>query len=113
MPPLPAELPEWLRGHRKHAEIASAYAICVRLEERLQEEVFTSRGAPRRERDDNKLICCRILGYFIYYPPTSQAIKTIVYEVVSSKDDEALLKVGEMYFNHFIRPCTSAGSLLR
>ena len=67
MPPLPADLPEWLRGHPKHAEIASAYAICVRLEERLQEEVFTSRGAARRECDDNKLIYCRILGYLIHY----------------------------------------------
>ena len=98
MPPLPPELPSRLR---ELPNAVSAYGICLRLEATIQEN--NSKKDMARDQ-----IFCRILGYLLHHIPTDQALKTVVYEVVSAKDDEALLKVGEMYFNHFIRACTSS-----
>ena len=104
MSPFPTELPERLQVHPIYPDIASAYAICVRLQKKIQEQNDPG-------KDTTKIIYCRVLGHLFNYAPTDQAIETIVYEVVSAEDDEALLKLGEMYLNNFIRPCKSSECL--
>jgi hypothetical protein len=102
MPRLPTELPEWVQVHPRYPNIESTYGICLRLENKLQEENDLAKDTTK------DIIYCRILGYLFHHAPTPAAIKTLIYEVVSAKDDEALLKVGEMYFNHYIRARTSS-----
>ena len=107
MPPLPPKLPERLKGHPIYPHLDSAYNFCVSLQEKIQEEIDSGEDATKN------MIYCRVLGYLFHHPPTDQAIKTLVYEVVSAKEDEALLKIGEMYFNHLIRLCTSSKGFTR
>ena len=107
MPPIPTELPERLQAHPKYSDIASAYAFCVRLQEKIQKENVSGKDVAKN------MVCCRILGYLFHHPPTDQAIETIVHEVVSAEDDEALLKIGEMYLNRLIRPRTSSKGFTR
>ena len=107
MPPLPTELPERLQGHPRYSHLASAYAFCVRLQEKIQEEIDSGKDVTKN------MVCCRVLGYLFHHPPTDQAIETIIHEVVSAEDDEALLKIGEMYFNRLIRPCASSKGFTR
>ena len=102
MQPLPTELPIWLHAHPRYSDITSAYGICLRLQNEIQKEDDSGKDVK------NKMVYCRIVGFLFHHPPTEQAMKTVVYEVFSAKSDESLLKIGEMYFNHFIRACTSS-----
>lgn len=82
------------------AHVLNAYDTCLRLEECLQLAA---------EKDDdvaNNLIFIRILGYLIHYAPTARGLKTVVEEISSCADDSALLVVGKMYYDHYIRACT-------
>ncbi|KAF8968556.1 hypothetical protein BDZ97DRAFT_1799021 [Flammula alnicola] len=49
------------------------------------------------------MIYIRILGYLIHYVPTGRGLKTVVEEISSCADDSALLTVGQMYYDHYIR----------
>jgi hypothetical protein len=35
-----------------------------------------------------------------------QALKTVAYEILSCQNDQAILSVGELHYDHFIRACT-------
>jgi hypothetical protein len=101
MTSLPAKVPERLRNR---AHIVSAYDICLRLEKSLQQA--TDKG----EDVGKSMINIRILGYLIHFVPTDQGLKTVVDEITSCKDDFALLNVGKMYYDHYIRACMFATS---
>jgi hypothetical protein len=104
MTSLPLQVPQRLRNL---AHVVSAYNICLRLEKSLQE---TANGG----QDVGKnLIYIRILGYLEHYVPTDRGLKTVVYEITSSANDSALLEVGQMYYNHYIRACTFASLLIQ
>ncbi|KJA16259.1 hypothetical protein HYPSUDRAFT_147992, partial [Hypholoma sublateritium FD-334 SS-4] len=45
----------------------------------------------------------RILGYLIHYVPTERGLKMVVEEICSCDDDSALLVVGKMCYDHYIR----------
>lgn len=71
--------------------------ICLRLEKSLQQ------AADKGEDVGKSMINIRILGYLIHFVPTDQGLKTVVEEISSCKDDFALLNVGKMYYDHYIR----------
>jgi hypothetical protein len=99
MTSLPPQVPP---GLQHIAHIVSAYNICLRLEKSLQSDRYEGKDVGRN------LIYIRILGFLIHHVPTDRALKTVVYEISSCADNSALLKVGEMYYNHYIRACTFA-----
>jgi hypothetical protein len=59
------------------------------------------------------MVCIRILGYLLHHLPTNEGLKTVVHEIVSSTDDSALLRVGKMYYNHYIRACMFTNLLIQ
>ncbi|KXN84498.1 hypothetical protein AN958_12410 [Leucoagaricus sp. SymC.cos] len=93
MTSLPREVPQRLQ-HLAHP--VSAYDICLRLEESLELAV---------DNDDvgNNLVYIRILGYLIHYVPTDLGLRKIVEEISSCVDDSAILAVGQLYYDHYIR----------
>jgi len=98
MTSLPPEVPKRLRDI---SDVVSAYNICLTYEKSLQLAIDNG--------DDvgNKQIYIRILGYLIHYVPTDQGLENVVKEISSCADDDfALLDLGKMYFNHYIRQCT-------
>jgi hypothetical protein len=97
MTSLPLRVPKTLRDI---ADVVDVYDICLRLEKSFQ--LAVDKGEDVR----NNLIYIRILGYLIHYVPTNQGLKNIVEEITSCADDSALLDVGKIYFDHFIRACT-------
>jgi len=93
MTSLPSEVPKRLRNV---AHVVSAYNICLRLEKSLQ-------AIDQGEDVGQNMINIRILGYLIHFVPTDQGLRTVVQEISSCKDDSALLAVGKMYYDHYIR----------
>ncbi|KJA27278.1 hypothetical protein HYPSUDRAFT_157352 [Hypholoma sublateritium FD-334 SS-4] len=51
---------------------------------------------------ENNLVYVRILGCLLHHIQ-DLGLHTVVYEIVSCKDDVALLSVGQMYYDHYIR----------
>jgi len=94
MTSLPSEVPNRLR-HIAH--VVSAYNICLMLEKSLQSAL------DRGEDIGDNLIFVRIPGYLIHYVPTDRGLKNVVQEISSCIDDSALLNVGKMYYDHYIR----------
>jgi hypothetical protein len=99
MTSLPLDLPLRLQ-YIPH--VVSAYNICLRLEKSLQEDADEGRDV------GINMVYIRILGYLIHHVHTDQGLKTVVYEIVSAKDNSALLELGMSYYNHYIRACTFA-----
>ena len=97
MTSLPHRVPNRLRDI---ADVVSVYGICLRLEKSLQLAI------DKGDYVGNTQIYIRILGYLIHYVPTNQGLKNIVEEINSCADDSALLDVGKMYYDHYIRACT-------
>jgi len=104
MTSLPSEVPNRLRHI---ANVVSAYNICLRLEKSLQSAV------DRGEDIGDNLIFVRIPGYLIHYVPTDRGLKNVVQEISSCIDDSALLNVGKMYYDHYIRACTFPNPLVQ
>jgi len=90
---LPSQLPP--RLHSPH--VVSAYNICLKLERSFQE------ATDGRQDVKKNIVYIRILGYLIHHVPTDRGLRTVVHEIVSCADDSALLEVGKMYYNHYIR----------
>ncbi|KIM35289.1 hypothetical protein M413DRAFT_32596 [Hebeloma cylindrosporum] len=91
---LPLEVPERLRDI---AKVVNTYSTCLGIEKSLQLAIDGG--------DDvgNKHIYIRILGYTIHYVPTEKGLNTVVDEISSCVDDSAILEVGKLYYNHYIR----------
>ncbi|KAF8147267.1 hypothetical protein B0H34DRAFT_785840 [Crassisporium funariophilum] len=51
----------------------------------------------------NDLVYIRILGYLIHFVPTDLGLRVVVTEIVSAGTDCALLDVGKMYYDHYLR----------
>ncbi|KAF8805443.1 hypothetical protein BYT27DRAFT_7169584 [Phlegmacium glaucopus] len=49
------------------------------------------------------MINIRILGYLIHFVPTDRGLKTVVQEIGSCEGESALLAIGKMYYDHYIR----------
>ena len=73
--------------------VVSAYNICLKLEKFLQEAADGGQDVWRN------IVYIRILGYLIHHVPTDRELRTILQEIVSCKDDTALLGVGRMYYD--------------
>lgn len=98
MAPLPSEVPF---GHQENAYIVSVYNMCLRLEKSLEKATIEGRNV---EKD---LIYVRILGFLVHHVPTDEGLKTVVVEISSTGGDfDPLLRLGKMYFDHYIRACT-------
>jgi len=82
------------------AHVVSAYNICLKLESWLQ----AANGSGERGKDT---IYIRILGYLLHFVPTDEGLRTVTEEITAASDDSALLSVGQMYFDHYIRPFRS------
>ena len=106
MTPLPPKLPERLQGDA-HVHAVSAYNICLRVEGSLQQAVNND------ENIENDIIYIRILGYLIHFVPTNLGLRVVVTEIISAESDRALLDVGKMYFNHYIRACAFPNLLIQ
>ncbi|TDL19325.1 hypothetical protein BD410DRAFT_792367 [Rickenella mellea] len=97
MTSLPRTLPERLQQHPRTSHIASAYGVCLKLEASLQVDTDNGKDVGRG------MIYCRILGYLLHYVPGELGLRHLVSEIVSCDGDTSLLKLGQMYFNHYIR----------
>ena len=104
MTSLPSQLPPRLQDN---PHVVSAYNICLKLERSLQEATDGRQGI------ETNVVYIRILGYLIHHVPTDRGLRTVVHEIVSCSDDSALLEVGKMYYNHYIRACTFASLLIQ
>lgn len=88
-------------GHQfQHPNVLSAYRVCLGLEE-----------AAQNTGDDQKVMYARILGYLLLFIPSDMALVEVV-KVIHSCEQEGdqygnLFKLGESFFNHFIRHCES------
>jgi hypothetical protein len=85
----------------------STYNTCLRIEKSLQ----TTVNNVRKVADD--LIYIRILGYLIHYVVSDHGLATVMKEIDSAADDNALLQVGRKYFEHYIRACKFASLLVQ
>jgi hypothetical protein len=98
-----SELPTNIKVHLRYAcyeHIASTYTLCLELEKAVQSRIDANEVVGR------DMIYCRILGYLLLHPPTDRAAKTVQFDISSCKGDQAMLNVGQMYYDHFIRACT-------
>jgi len=99
---LPPHLPNNLQTR---ANIVLAYTICLNLEKGILEETKSSKMAERHS-ERRLLVLCRILGFLLLYIPTDVGRENVAHEIqICGKDRESLLQLGEMYLDHFIRPC--------
>jgi len=106
MTPLPPKLPGRLQDDA-NVHAVSAYNICLRVESSLQQAINSG------ENVGNDVIYIRILGYLIHFVPTDLGLKVVVTEIFSAKSDRALLDVGKMYFDHYIRACAFPNLLIQ
>ena len=96
MTSLPSHVPS---GLQHSADVVSAYNICLRVEKDLQSTI------DKGEKVENNLVYIRILGYLIHLVPGDRGLKTVVEEISSCHGEPALLAVGQMYYDHYIRAC--------
>jgi len=98
MTSLPTKVP---RRVQHLAHVVNAYNICQRLERSLCQ-------IGQGEEVGNKLIYIRILGYLVHNVPGDRALKTVIDEISSCCGDSALLDLGKMYYDHYLRACMLA-----
>ena len=103
MTPLPPKLPE----RRAHIQAVSAYNICLSVEMSLQQDV------DNRKDVGKNMIYIRILGYLLHFVPTDLGLRVVVGEIFSAESDQALLDVGKMYFDHYVRACAFPNLLIQ
>ncbi len=100
-------LPSEVHRRLQHlAPVVSAYNKCLRVEEDLQSITDTRRNIKK------DLVYIRIVGYLIHLVPGDQGLKTVVYEISSCDGESALLAVGQMYYDHYIRACRFINPLI-
>jgi len=95
--PSPTKLPVRMQNN---SHIMSAYTLCLKLEESVQARMDANEDVRR------SMIYCRILGYLLIHYPNDVAWKKVQSDIVSATTDQAMLEVGQFYFDHFIRACT-------
>ncbi len=64
------------------------------------------------EKIGDDLVYIRILGYLIHLVPGDRGLKTVVEEIGSCNGEPALLDLGKMYYDHYIRACKFIKPLL-
>lgn len=84
-----------------------AYNVCLKLEKSLQS------NADKGGHIGNDLVYIRILGYLLHLVPGEQGLKTVAEEINSCSGDSALLAVGQMYYDHYIKACQSSNLLVQ
>lgn len=98
MAALPEQVPERLQNN---SHIVDAYKICLNLERSLQNDIDKEKSL----KVERSIIYYRILGYLIHFLPTPHGINDVCTSIVSCADDSALLDLGKMYFDGYIRAC--------
>jgi hypothetical protein len=96
--PLPPTIPESLNTS---SHISSAYAKI------LWQEKASGHSHSNHDMREKKLILARILGYLILEGPSTKAKERVAQEVNSCQSDDEMDKLGEMYYDHYIRACES------
>lgn len=112
MPWTGIRLPEKLENSLIDPCFESAYQSCLDLEHELEQKVqkvaATTVNRFELETLKHNIIFCRIPGYLLHHAPNDQARLQVLQEILSCRGkDVKLLGLGELYYNHFIRPCTS------
>ncbi|KIJ55227.1 hypothetical protein M422DRAFT_23837 [Sphaerobolus stellatus SS14] len=75
--------------------------MCLHLESIIQTGIDDMHDVKQSRRS---MIYCRILGYLLIHAPSDEAHKTVELEIVSCEEKkDALLELGELYYEHFIR----------
>lgn len=87
MTALPEQVPERLQNN---SHIVDAYKICLNLERSLQNDIDKEKSL-KVERS--------------IFLPTPHGINDVCTSIVSCADDSALLDLGKMYFDGYIRAC--------
>ena len=95
-------LPELPPCFHDYPSILDAYPQILSLERNEQAAYSHDPSACGGKR----LINTRILGYLILEGPSNQARTAVAQEVNSCNgDEEKLLAIGQLYFDHYIRAC--------
>lgn len=96
-------LPELPPRYHNSPSIFGAYPQILKLE---KSEQATYNRNPSNEQSKKRLVYIRLLGYIILEGPSDEARVTVALEVnACSGDEEKMLDIGQLYFNHFIRAC--------
>lgn len=96
--PLPPTIPESLNTS---LQIPLAYSKILRLEK------ASDSSHSNHDIRQKKLKHARILGYLIREGPTTKAKERVAQDVNSCSNDDEMDKLGEMYYDHYIRVCES------
>jgi len=96
MTALPPSIPAQLQRNPK---VATAYSRCLGIENSLQHAANSGKSIGK------DLIYVRIVGYLIYFVPSEEGRENIVSEINSCQGDSELIGIGQMYYDHYIRPC--------
>ena len=95
-------LPELPPSFHNSPSILGAYPQILNLERKEQAAYSRSPSDDRSKR----LIYARILGYLILKGPSTLAGIAVALEVnACSGDEEKMLAIGQLYFDHYIRAC--------
>ena len=94
-------LPELPPRFHNSPSILDAYPQILNLEKSEQAAYSQDPSADRK-----RLIFTRILGYLILEGPSDEARTAVAREVnACSGDEEDLLAIGQLYFDHYLRAC--------
>ena len=95
-------LPELSPRLQNSPSILGAYPQILNLERNEQAAKIRDPSADRKKR----LMYARIVGYLILEGPSDQARVTVALEVnACNGDEEKMLGIGRLYFDHYIRAC--------
>ncbi|KAF9550037.1 hypothetical protein CPC08DRAFT_699393 [Agrocybe pediades] len=107
MAPLPPTLPETNEAY------TSAYETCLRVERALQNQLDNASAKKRTNETtetDLHLVYVRVLGYLLHYIPTRTGLDNLSGEIGTCTSDEALFKLGQMYYDHYLRAFNKSGT---
>lgn len=100
--PLPNDLPAHLDHSGKIEGIRKAYSTLLKIQ-----EATSSAGIGSKTSREQKLMHIRIVGYLIREGPSVTASEFVAEEVNSYENEDQIDKVGEKYYLHYLRACTS------
>ena len=102
MPVVAKPLPELPPRYHNSPSIFGAYPQILKLE-RSEQAAYSCNPSNKQCK---RLVYIRILGYLILEGPSDLARVTVALEVnACSGNEEKMLDIGRLYFDHFIRAC--------
>ncbi|KAF8528998.1 hypothetical protein BU17DRAFT_37320 [Hysterangium stoloniferum] len=98
MTSLPGKLPARLQ---KSPTIQGAYSMVLEIEAAAKSTPLGKEGDDSERK--KRLVFARVVGYLLLEGPSDRACTTVALEVASANNIEDRFKIGQMYFNHYIR----------